>query len=219
MFHVVSIHALLAECDLWTFPSWRKKSRFNPRTPCGVRRGKPVSGHVVPGFNPRTPCGVRPMPSITWRVGKMFQSTHSLRSATVPRAPENVISRVSIHALLAECDIQNKKLVDNLASFNPRTPCGVRLTAASGFSPCPPFQSTHSLRSATPVAYTQVPRTGVSIHALLAECDSQVATAFISYLPFQSTHSLRSATTPKIPPGQSSSGFQSTHSLRSATSC
>ena len=33
------------------------------------------------------------------------------------------------------------------------------------------FQSTHSLRSATPVAYTQVAHTEVSIHALLAECD------------------------------------------------
>ena len=81
--HLVSIHALLAECD------WRMNlhssslPRFNPRTPCGVRPMFPETPCTSrPGFNPRTPCGVRPwwmkLPPKPWR----FQSTHSLRSAT-----------------------------------------------------------------------------------------------------------------------------------------
>ena len=34
---------------------------------------------------------------------------------------------VSIHALLAECDNLSTSALENLSSFNPRTPCGVRL--------------------------------------------------------------------------------------------
>ena len=59
------------------------------------------------------------------------------------------------------------------------------------------FQSTHSLRSATRKTQEELALEGVSIHALLAECDRGK-----NYAPlkepggFQSTHSLRSATAP-----------------------
>ena len=78
----------------------------------------------------------------------MFQSTHSLRSATKREAEEAVKVTVSIHALLAECDQGQEEffssmlvsihallaecdllcppLLFNPRSFNPRTPCGVR---------------------------------------------------------------------------------------------
>ena len=126
----VSIHALLAECDgrygATTLILWS----FNPRTPCGVRRG--------PGAGPAT--------------SARFQSTHSLRSATSTHFPFPNRHRVSIHALLAECDHQ----------------------CVFFFSVYILFQSTHSLRSATFVADNPM-RTlePVSIHALLAECDLQ----------------------------------------------
>ena len=58
----------------------------------------------------------------------LFQSTHSLRSATRPPDSGRVKGFVSIHALLAECDALNV----------------VRDFQRQG------FQSTHSLRSATP---------------------------------------------------------------------
>nr|DAS12237.1 MAG TPA: hypothetical protein [Caudoviricetes sp.] len=57
----------------------------------------------------------------------MFQSTHSLRSATVRPVGFPYVAEVSIHALLAECDLALARLSD----------VGI------------PFQSTHSLRSAT----------------------------------------------------------------------
>ena len=102
----VSIHALLAECDQW--PALRLHE-----------------GH---GFNPRTPCGVRLPRSQTWQNCARFQSTHSLRSATVlPDMPRRITTR-----------------------FNPRTPCGVRQHGGD----------------------FRVLRVDVSIHALLAECDS-----------------------------------------------
>ena len=78
----VSIHALLAECDEPSLPSWSTTVCFNPRTPCGVRRNYGMAGQLFTCFNPRTPCGVR-------LLVMMF---------LIPSM------RVSIHALLAECD-------------------------------------------------------------------------------------------------------------------
>nr|DAY99801.1 MAG TPA: hypothetical protein [Caudoviricetes sp.] len=79
----------------------------------------------------------------------MFQSTHSLRSATTLQSLLFCRINVSIHALLAECDTFRRAVQTYIAKF----------------------QSTHSLRSATG-PLTSVPRIPiVSIHALLAECD------------------------------------------------
>ena len=81
----VSIHALLAECDHPNSGVVAGPKSFNPRTPCGVRRTLRRRSHL---------CG-------------RFQSTHSLRSAT---GPQGILERkhpVSIHALLAECDLKS----------------------------------------------------------------------------------------------------------------
>ena len=132
--------------------------------------------------------------TMTMQKDSSFQSTHSLRSATgvlfctVPRPP------VLIHALLAECDAVVAVVAVGSGGFNPRTPCGVRLTFRRG----------------------QIVAVDVSIHALLAECDRQKRIVTGRDMEFQSTHSLRSATqkcylNPRNP------RFQSTHSLRSAT--
>ena len=125
--YIVSIHALLAECDLLRGGGPFRLRCFNPRTPCGVRRN-PASGSVS-GF---------------W-----FQSTHSLRSATICIGLETHDYMVSIHALLAECD--NPRQIRGLPAhrFNPRTPCGVRQKKTEQSAVIDTFQSTHSLRSAT----------------------------------------------------------------------
>ena len=117
-----------------------------------------------------------------------FQSTHSLRSATQnpdfalyvlcvsihallaecdllhPRNP--IATTVSIHALLAECDIRLWLISRLLHSFNPRTPCGVRLPD------CPIAGLFHV----------------VSIHALLAECDQDGET--LTWAVYVSIHAL-----------------------------
>ena len=79
-----------------------------------------------------------------------FQSTHSLRSATGQSAKRRAMEAVSIHALLAECDSRIIRDIVLIFSFNPRTPCGVRLEVLNTSLSEPVFQSTHSLRSATP---------------------------------------------------------------------
>ena len=101
----VSIHALLAECDLMSGLNLGSLRCFNPRTPCGVRRGAVRQDWTGPGFNPRTPCGVRRERGYCLRpVRHRFQSTHSLRSATCFLDDFSEGFHVSIHALLAECD-------------------------------------------------------------------------------------------------------------------
>ena len=100
-----------------------------------------------------------------------FQSTHSLRSATGELGTDDPNPTVSIHALLAECDVLHPPLLSDARSFNPRTPCGVRPAQLSTPPESTLFQSTHSLRSATGDNPLETIETLVSIHALLAECD------------------------------------------------
>ena len=145
----VSIHALLAECDRTRDKTPEPFSCFNPRTPCGVRRSDDA----------------RP------NAGNWFQSTHSLRSATLPTTLNTCTRPVSIHALLAECDRRQVGIQLGTYCFNPRTPCGVRHDFSLSDFPSLSFQSTHSLRSATFVIQNKKQFDKVSIHALLAECD------------------------------------------------
>ena len=212
----VSIHALLAECDGSRSQTEADQSCFNPRTPCGVRLVALIASDTIIGFNPRTPCGVRHCGPGPTAPRAKFQSTHSLRSATVK----------PIEAIAAGC------------SFNPRTPCGVRPVRRSRGDTLPMFQSTHSLRSATGRRVTAQRRSEfqsthslrsatvqvavrilhyrVSIHALLAECD-------LAKAAFKSMPCCFNPRTPcgvRQPAGKAKKSvnqFQSTHSLRSAT--
>ena len=102
--NVVSIHALLAECDYQRATPPHTSQSFNPRTPCGVRHARRCYHPQCKRFNPRTPCGVRPLRAMQCRACVRFQSTHSLRSATDSVRGRGRHPVVSIHALLAECD-------------------------------------------------------------------------------------------------------------------
>ena len=191
----VSIHALLAECDRAAAQAFPPCSCFNPRTPCGVRllsvavltcRGAFQSTHSL-----RSATLIR---IIRLPPRGRFQSTHSLRSATDDDFSLAAFGEVSIHALLAECDLVNPDQNRRHRRFNPRTPCGVRP------------------RICVNRPYLQ----GVSIHALLAECD----------LILDVSGNERAGFNPRTPcgvrrdhPEESDilKAFQSTHSLRSAT--
>ncbi len=168
-----------------------------------------------------------------------FQSTHSLRSATVVTRLARAGFSVSIHALLAECDRRILISLCRIACFNPRTPCGVRRPAQAHGTRSTKFQSTHSLRSATYNTLVLMlylmcfnPRTPCGVRLTLAS-------KLMDLFQFQSTHSLRSATNAKSEAIEVNLVsihallaecdklrvrfllfllmFQSTHSLRSAT--
>ena len=198
--HLISIHALLAESDGTISTNPVPTGDFNPRSPCGERRwalpGSPfpreISIHALLAesdpwrspcgdwrryFNPRSPCGERPLnlPEVNHKDG--FQSTLSLRRATLvlilpgPRHP------ISIHALLAESDPDPIRSFVRSADFNPRSPCGER--------PGRP----------TPRGEYQT----ISIHALLAESDRDGLFLVVGTDVFQSTLSLRRATSAFTP--------------------
>ena len=192
---LVSIHALLAECD------------YAPLNPY----------YCLECFNPRTPCGVRPLATWARPSNLSFQSTHSLRSATNDEGYRVYMFEVSIHALLAECDYHRIGLERSIQRFNPRTPCGVRLPESSVATYSGVFQSTHSLRSAT-IGPGQGPLyAAVSIHALLAECDLSPCNIPQKRDKFQSTHSLRSATVKQA--GRIDTFVVSIHALLAECDC
>ena len=113
----VSIHALLAECDR-----------------CG--------GRTFPGllcFNPRTPCGVRQWEAGIIEHGKLFQSTHSLRSAT-NRQRANLLRFQGFNPR-TPCGVRPGEHLARAGRpcFNPRTPCGVRRTRQPSREVCTCF--------------------------------------------------------------------------------
>ena len=169
----------------------------------------------------------------------LFQSTHSLRSATLAHSGHRKRAVFqSTHSLRSATQLRG--LHGSYPwGFNPRTPCGVR---RHGRAPDirPPPVSIHALLAECDSGAQRAQKArGVSIHALLAECDPATGTTRELSVGFQSTHSLRSATSwtragypapprfnPRTPCGVRRAGrdaipgnrrFQSTHSLRSAT--
>ena len=162
---------------------------FNPRTPCGVRLNiessseeeeEEVSIHALlaecdhqPGwgnddgtcFNPRTPCGVRQSLGLGAVDHGLFQSTHSLRSATQVTYVGGNWDQVSIHALLAECDQDWHVPPPQISGFNPRT-----------------------RESATAWRHPALHSENVSIHALV-RVRLILDYAFATDDGFQSTHS------------------------------
>ena len=78
--------------------------------------------------------------------------------------------------------------------FNPRTPCGVRLTDTSTNRAGVTFQSTHPLRGATKNKRYVRLMYKISIHAPLAGCDVRPHAVQRSPAVFQSTHPMRGAT-------------------------
>ena len=145
---------------------------FNPRTPCGVRRGGETDGtEAGKDFNPRTPCGVRHNAITATHMVKIFQSTHPVWGATG----------------------QGGRPAKGLPHFNPRTPCGVRPDTANtamepfGFQSTHPvwgatdhqrrhhrpelFQSTHPVWGATYIVSYFACNCNISIHAPRVGCD------------------------------------------------
>ena len=148
---MVSIHALLAECDAWRRKKRRKPKSFNPRTPCGVRQpfhachdtcarfqsthslrsatgSRPGCGPCQkPGFNPRTPCGVRPAHPTQGPSSSLGFNPRT--PCGVRRGGRRDFTGGICFNPRTPCGVRPvMKLTDDYEkSFNPRTPCGVRL--------------------------------------------------------------------------------------------
>ncbi len=148
----ISIHALLAESDLWVLRKVPILSIF--LSTLSLRRAtSPCVGwlHIVYNFYPRSPCGERQSSRRLIHHLSKFLSTLSLRRATACQAWRGTQRHISIHALLAESDPLHlvvfgsdcrflstlslrrathptKARTQKAENFYPRSPCGERLS-------------------------------------------------------------------------------------------
>ena len=152
-----------------TVPNFRN---FYPRSPCGERRRRSVklfrqnyisihallaesdlslsiSALWMAHFYPRSPCGERPVVGIGDLYPPGFLSTLSLRRATRVGIFGNKPYHISIHALLAESDANNRPEQQEQHDFYPRSPCGERPPVREIIQWEGIFLSTLSLRRAT----------------------------------------------------------------------
>ncbi len=158
---------------------------------------RPLSKLIPPrlkNFNPRTPCGVRRKLTSTTRQTAQFQSTHPVRGATSSEPLGSGITRISIHAPRAGCDLKQSITPVEQLNFNPRTPCGVRpsqIGSAAGvehFNPRTPCGVRQPpLRCKSDRDYHFNPRTPCGVRLI-----SHVPAPY--GLKFQSTHPVRGAT-------------------------
>ena len=101
----------------------------------------------------------------------IFQSTHPVWGATSPYRYALMMAAISIHAPRVGCDSWRTAIFAGLNDFNPRTPCGVRLSAGRlsiGYSG---FQSTHPVWGATNGRSQALHESQISIHAPRVGCD------------------------------------------------
>ena len=260
---VISIHALLAESDRVSESRLCRYSDFYPRSPCGERRraqaahyrNGQISIHAllaesdrralpglpcIPHFYPRSPCGERLKRSRRATSRRLFLSTLSLRRATGLSYFYIIKITISIHALLAESDLLNRRsgavqntFLSTLSlrratcnfsqkrhpphNFYPRSPCGERRIDKIPYQrQIDQFLSTLSLRRATIHFDNYNLHCVISIHALLAESDLQNWQKPHKQKIFLSTLSLRRATFDTLS-ALAPEEFLSTLSLRRAT--
>ncbi len=122
----ISIHALLAESDLWVLMGGSNCDDFYPRSPCGERRPQPPKARVLKNFYPRSPCGERQAQKNS-ECPCLPISIHALLAESdLWNAPEMPTQEISIHALLAESDSQQPRGTTRTTYFYPRSPCGER---------------------------------------------------------------------------------------------
>ena len=151
--------------------------------------------YVNKDFNPRTPCGVRRGGGIFPRRCFLFQSTHPLRGATLPAwSPIPAASFQSTHPLRGATRVVYGRASIKI-DFNPRTPCGVRHVQSIRCQ----FEVKISIHA--PLAGCDDVPAGccatvavISIHAPLAGCDAGNPRNRGGRQAFQSTHPLRGAT-------------------------
>ena len=122
----ISIHALLAESDLFLRFGPMTRRYFYPRSPCGERPQRTYQQDAKREF--LSTLSLRRATELIHKRCKFnrFLSTLSLRRATRQSRSGHNVNRISIHALLAESDSPASVTPAASRNFYPRSPCGER---------------------------------------------------------------------------------------------
>ena len=171
--NIISIHALLAESDGDNHTVSMPVGHFYPRSPCGER----LMGTA---------------PSATLLI---FLSTLSLRRATIKKTITFYPPVISIHALLAESDVNGVCLIVHIGGFL-STLSLRRATYQQDERRANQSISIHALLAESDTTYFEISSIDdlISIHALLAESDASSIYLQTRAVLFLSTLSLRRAT-------------------------
>ena len=168
---------------------------FNPRAPCGARQItllEEICSRLFQSTRPMrgaTPArrrskrnrkfqSTRPMRGATVtdtreRLRLLFQSTRPMRGATQQHRSCERQERISIHAPHAGRDRERNPALLLGQNFNPRAPCGARLSTGSKGNAVLLFQSTRPMRGATSFLPDSLILIDISIHAPHAGRDAQ----------------------------------------------
>ena len=125
---LISIHALLAESDDGDVFLVSPSSTFLSTLSLRRATWKPQRLRSLrPYFYPRSPCGERPSRENDNRAITII-SIHALLAESDRQDDRilQVVLRISIHALLAESDRSNAERPRTQLNFYPRSPCGER---------------------------------------------------------------------------------------------
>ena len=142
----ISIHAPRVGSDVMRSVVTMLLTDFNPRSPCGERRFYKGLGIIECYFNPRSPCGERRQPSQAALHRLPFQSTLPVWGATRGAECPESQTPISIHAPRVGSDgCSNSSTSFWYCYFNPRSPCGERLSRHIRFCPSIPI-SIHAPR-------------------------------------------------------------------------
>ena len=148
---LVSIHAPRVGCDLIRRRKNGTSTRFNSRTPCGVR--------LVVGLS-------------TGDHQRLFQFTHPVWGATGSDCFDFAGVRVSIHAPRVGCDSMREPPFATVKAFQFTHPVwGATADSRTDKQYKQMFQFTHPVWGATRQRTATLPTTTVSIHAPRVGCD------------------------------------------------
>ena len=128
----ISIHAPRAGSDFRECCRAEQWSHFNPRSPCGERRGRFAACRIRRDFNPRSPCGERQASTMQHSISLIFQSTLPVRGATTLIDDVAMLGEISIHAPRAGSDfsVRNFRIKDTISIHAPRAGSDTRVPHA-----------------------------------------------------------------------------------------
>ena len=171
---------------------------FNPRSPCGERRGagRRIRGNRLISIHaPRAGSDIQKLAFLSDSLG--FQSTLPVRGATQRQKNRWELFYISIHAPRAGSDDEPRAGRGVPRDFNPRSPCGERREFGQ---------------------YATAASQQISIHAPRAGSDYAAGDYRYNAPGFQSTLPVRGATGINLTAGRWEL-FQSTLPVRGATIC
>ena len=192
----VSIHASRAGRDVNHLHAVGATKRFNPRVPCGTRRGgdRFRLGRICVSIH-----ASRAGRDLAWRLriaDATGVSIHASRAGrdTVENSDRGSKFKFQSTRPVRDATIDGSKTIPNWRGFNPRVPCGTRLLLQQPWLWMATFQSTRPVRDATGGSFADFDPDAVSIHASRAGRD--LGRFFLESIPsaFQSTRPVRDAT-------------------------